>query len=73
MPRRRILSTTTAETAMATAQEMRRAAVKVRTEAPIGAPAYEAAGAVLEALDEMAEALTGRRNALHDSPHRAGG
>jgi hypothetical protein len=73
MLRRRVLSTATADAAMAAAQEMRRAALKVRTEAPIGAPAYEAAGAVLEWLDAMAEALTGRRNALHDTAHRAGG
>jgi hypothetical protein len=73
MPRRRALSTAAADAAMAAAQEMRRAAVKVRTEAPIGAPAYEAAGAVLESLDAMAEALTGRRNALHAPLHRAGG
>ncbi|WP_372623062.1 hypothetical protein [Falsiroseomonas sp.] len=73
MPRRRVLPTTTAAAAMEAAEEMRRAAVRVCTEAPIGGPAYKAAATVLEALDGMAEALTGRRDALHTPPHRAGG
>ena len=63
----------TSEAAMAAAQHMRRAAFKVCTAAAIGSPAYVTAGAVLDAPDGMAEALTGRRDALHTPPHTAGG
>ena len=73
MPRRRMLYPATSEATMTAARDMRRAAVRVCTEAPIGSPAYVTAGAVLDALDSMAEALTGRRDALHNPQHTAGG
>ena len=48
------------------------AAVQVCTEAPVGGPAYRAASDVLEMLDGLAEALTGKRTALQDPPHSIG-
>jgi hypothetical protein len=60
------------ERALAAAWEARRACVQVAGESPIGGPAYVAAGGVLRALDELAEALTGRPDYLRDPRHGAG-
>lgn len=43
----------------------RRGAVQVRTEAKINSPAYQSAGAVIEAIDQLAEQLTGDPTYFH--------
>lgn len=70
MPRsRRILPPTTIDAAMEAAGECRKLCVQVLTEAPIGGPAYKAAGEVMDAIDKLAEALTGERKRFWLKPH----
>ena len=73
MPRRRILHDHTAREALRSAGECRAACVQVITQAPIGGPAYVAARQVLDAIDGLAEVLTGDRRHFHLRQHTAGG
>ena len=43
----------------------RRGAVQVRTEAKINSDEYQGAGTVMDAIDNMAEKLTGDRSHFH--------
>jgi hypothetical protein len=67
--RRRFLDPGTAEAALKAAGECRARCVQVLTQAPIGEPAYLAARGILEAVDNLAEVLTGDRRHFHTKPH----
>ncbi|TDG28019.1 hypothetical protein [Paracraurococcus ruber] len=71
MVRRRssLLSAQLVAEVMEAAGECRRACIRIRTEAPINGPAYEAAGRVMEAIDGLAEVLVGDRTHFHLKPH----
>lgn len=67
--RRRVPSYGAQERALEACQSCRAACVAVLTEAPIGSPPYIAAQAVVEAIDGLAEALTGDRRLFPTKPH----
>jgi hypothetical protein len=50
----------------------RQACAQAITAAPIGGPAYVAAGRLMEAIDDVAEVLTGDRRLFHGKPHSTG-
>lgn len=50
----------------------RSGAIQVQTQAKISSPEYRAAGKVLEAIDELAGALTGDKERFHLKMARAG-
>ena len=73
MPRRpRTLSLAARTEALAAIEAARRASVRIRTEAKIGGSEYEAAGKAMEALDDLAGALTGNREVFWSKPHGTG-
>jgi hypothetical protein len=67
-PRR--LSSLDADAALVAAQTCRRAMQDLHRAVPVPGPEYEAASAVVEALDGLAEALTGDRRLWRPSPTR---
>jgi hypothetical protein len=69
---RRVLSSRTVEEVLMDGCTCRRAMVRLSTEAPIGSPPYRAAVEVLDALDKLAEALTGDRTLWHLKPRGMG-
>jgi hypothetical protein len=60
-PRRRYLSRRTAQQALDAAEECWLLSDQVLAEVPAGSPAYQAACAVMDAIDGLAEVLTGER------------
>jgi hypothetical protein len=73
MPRRpRALSHATRTEALSAIEAARRASVRICTEAKIGGAEYEAAGRAMQALDDLAGALTGSREVFWSMPHGAG-
>jgi hypothetical protein len=50
----------------------RHACVRAVAAAPIGGPVYVAAGRLMEAIDDLAEVLTGDRRHFHGKPHSIG-
>ncbi len=54
----RLMTAETRLAAMRAADAARRAAVKVCAEAPIGSPSYKAAARILDALCDLAKALS---------------
>ncbi|TCZ61092.1 hypothetical protein [Roseicella aquatilis] len=67
--RRRMLMPDAVDAALEAAEACRRAAMDVMRQAPIGGPVYQAASAVMDALDGLAEALTGDRERFWAKPH----
>lgn len=67
--RRRILPKDVADDALKSAGECRKHCIRVLTNAPINEPAYAAAQAVMEAIDGLAEVLTGDRRHFHLKSH----
>jgi hypothetical protein len=67
--RTRFLSDHTSQQALEAAKQCRAACVAIRTEAPIGGPAYVAAGRVMDAIDGLAEVFTDDRRHFHLKPH----
>lgn len=58
---------------LAEARAWRLALVRMLARAPIGSPFYRALNGVNDAIDDLAEAVTGDRRALHDKPHSISG
>lgn len=61
------------EAFLAKAGEWRQACLDMRSRAPIGEPFYDAIGKVVEAIDDVAEAVTGDRRHFWTRPHSAPG
>lgn len=72
MPKKRVLSRPTADATLAEAGKCRAACIRLMTEAPISSPAYQRAEALLRAVDDLAEALTGSRAHFHLPPPGGG-
>lgn len=73
MPRRpRSPSHATRAEALAAIEAARHASVRICTEARIGGAEYEAAGKAMQALDDLAGALTGNREMFWSKPHGTG-
>lgn len=72
MTKKRVLSHLTAEAALAEAANCRAACIRPMSEAPISSQAYQKAEALLRAVDDLAEVLTGNSKHFHSPPPRAG-
>lgn len=72
MPRRRHLSDASRDSLLRAAGDFRRVCIATVTEAPIGGPEARSAQAALQAIDGIAETLTGRRDHFHLQPHGQG-
>lgn len=73
MAKKRLLSAATRGATLAAAKACRTAAVQLLTEAPIHSAEYQRAAELLDAIDALAEALTGKAELFHTKPHTAGG
>ena len=68
MSRRRSRGTISIETVLERLGNGRAGAVQVMREAKIGSPEYKSAGYVADAIDDLAEKLTGDRTHFHTRP-----
>ena len=56
---------------LAIMEQCRRESIKLSSQTVIHSPAYKAAGAVAEAIDGLAEAISGKRDLFHAPEHSA--
>ncbi|MEM9733031.1 MAG: hypothetical protein AAF903_06035 [Pseudomonadota bacterium] len=72
MPRRSQRGFINTQSVLRQLQTGRDGAIEVCRQAKINGPEYQAAQGVLEAIDNLAESLTGDHDTLKLKPHRAG-
>ena len=65
----RFLSEEDKQTFLAKAGELRRSCIEMQTRGPINDPFYASVSKLMEAIDGVAEVVTGRRNHFHTVAH----